>query len=212
MPRPRTKPRTCSEASSSKSLPRRSRKFVTRSTTRTLPRSFLSSRCRRFRRDVPVVRSAVGDSGRYAVLTSTSTSTVQGTAFQVRVDALDRTIITTTDGTVRTFGSDAAVPPVLVAAGMQTTVTKIGPSAAEATASPMLTFTFEDADQAFVVNGAGQAAGVREGSVLRYIPGSTVAHDNGKVEVTIPSSDAGRFSSVVDPKRDVAQVHIATEL
>src|SRR5207237_9400259 len=99
-----------------------------------------------------VVAHSIGEGGRYAVLTPTSTNTVQGTAFQVRIDALGRTIVSTPDGTVRTFGTDTAVPPVLVGAGMQSTVTATGPSAAEAVTDPMLTFTFEDANQAFVVN------------------------------------------------------------
>src|SRR5206468_2464620 len=152
-----------------------------------------------------VVAHTIGEGGQYAVLTPTSTNTVQGTAFQVSIDALGRTIVSTTDGTVRTFGTDAAVPPVLVAAGMQTTVTSTGPSAATAMSDSTLTFTFEDATQAFVVNAAGQAAGTREGSVLRYIPGSSVAQDNGRVAVTVPGTEAGRFSSIVAPKGDIAQ-------
>src|SRR5439155_1112270 len=159
-----------------------------------------------------VVAHTIGDGGRYSVSTPTSTNTVQGTAFQVRADGLGRTVVSTTEGTVRTFGTDTAIPPVLVAAGMQSTVTSTGPSAAAAITDPSLTFTFEDANQAFVVNAAGQAAGTREGSVLRYIPGSAVAQDNGRVAVTIPGSDAGRFSAIVAPKSDVAQVRIATEL
>ncbi|MDQ2914266.1 MAG: response regulator, partial [Chloroflexota bacterium] len=153
-----------------------------------------------------VVAHSIGDGGRYAVLTPTSTSTVQGTAFQVRVDSLGRTIVSTTDGTVRTFGSDTAVPPVLVAAGMQTTVSETGPSAPQPITDPTLTFTFENTTQAFVVNAVGQAAGTKDGSVLRYIPGSTVAQDNGRVAVTVPGTEAGRFSSIVAPKSDVAQV------
>ena len=121
-----------------------------------------------------VVGHSIGDGGRYAVLTPTSTNTVQGTAFQVRIDSLGRTTVSTTDGTVRTFGADTAVPPVLVAAGMQSTVTSTGPSAPQAITDPTLTFTFEDANQAFVVNASGEAAGTKEGTVLRYIPGSSV--------------------------------------
>src|SRR5207245_6847629 len=73
-----------------------------------------------------VVAHSIGDGGRYEVLTQTSTNTVEGTACQVRIDAVGRTVVSTTDGTVRTFGTDAAVPPVLVAAGMQSTVTQTG--------------------------------------------------------------------------------------
>src|SRR5207244_1650178 len=159
-----------------------------------------------------VVAHGIGDGGRYAVVTPTSTNTVQGTAFQVRIDSLGRTTVSTTDGTVRTFGADTAVPPVLVAAGMQSTVTSTGPSAPQAITDPTLTFTFEDANQAFVVNASGETAGTKEGTVLRYIPGSSVAQDKGRVAVTIPDSEAGRFSAVVAPKSDVAQVRIATEL
>src|SRR5207245_9282825 len=108
-----------------------------------------------------VVAHSIGDGGRYEVLTQTSTNTVEGTACQVRIDAVGRTVVSTTDGTVRTFGTDAAVPPVLVAAGMQSTVTQTGPSAVVPITDPTLTFTFEDATQAFVVNAAGQAAGTK---------------------------------------------------
>src|SRR2546422_221505 len=113
-----------------------------------------------------VVGHSIGDGGRYAVLTPTSTNTVQGTAFQVSIDALGRTTVSTTDGTVRTFGADTAVPPVLVAAGMRSTVTSTGPSAVDAITDPKLTFTLEDSTQAFVVNPAGQAAGTKEACVL----------------------------------------------
>ncbi|TMF73038.1 MAG: response regulator, partial [Chloroflexi bacterium] len=159
-----------------------------------------------------VVGHSIGDGGRYAVVTPTSTNTVQGTAFQIHIDGVGRTVVSATDGTVRTLGADTAVPPVLVTAGTQSTVTQTGPSVAEPINRPTLTFTFEDANQAFVVNAAGQAAGTKEGSVLRYIPGSSVAQDKGRVAVTIPGSEAGRFSSVVAPKSEAAQVRIATEL
>src|SRR5207249_11910505 len=115
---------------------------------------------------------SIGDGGRYEVLTPTSTNTVQGTAFQVRIDTVGRTVVSTTDGTVRTFGTDTAVPPVLVAAGMQSTVSQTGPSAASPITDPTPTFTFEDATHAFVVNAAGQAAGTNDGATLRYSPGS----------------------------------------
>src|SRR5438132_33841 len=58
-----------------------------------------------------------------------------------------------------------------------------------------------------------QAAGrTTEGTVVRYIAGSAVAQDNGRVAVTIPDSEAGRFSAVVAPKSDVARVRIATQV
>src|SRR4029077_4228287 len=159
-----------------------------------------------------VVAHSIGEGGRYEVLTPTSTNTVQGTAFQVVVDDQGNTTVSTADGTVRTFGLNTAVPPVLVSAGMQSTISETGPSAAQPIKESTLTFTFGDAGQAFIVNGAGQAAGVQGTDVVRYIPGSIVARGNNTVAVTIPGDDAGRPSAVVAPKTDVAQVRIATEL
>ncbi|TME97613.1 MAG: response regulator, partial [Chloroflexi bacterium] len=52
-----------------------------------------------------VVSHPLGAGARYAVLTPSSTSTVQGTAFQVAVDARGMTTVTTTDGVVHTQGA-----------------------------------------------------------------------------------------------------------
>src|SRR2546423_1357531 len=159
-----------------------------------------------------VVAHSIGEGGRYEVVTPTSTNTVQGTAFQVTIDEKGLTTVSTVEGTVRTFGLNTAVPPVLVSAGMQTTIGETGPSAAQPIRESTLTFTFGDAGQAFVVNGAGQSAGVQGGNVVRFIPGSVVAQGNNTVAVTIPGEDAGRMSAVVAPNSDIAQVRIATEL
>src|SRR3989441_691736 len=96
-----------------------------------------------------VVAHSIGDDGRFEVVTPTSTNTVHGTAFQVRVDEQGRTTVSTAEGTVRTFGLNTAVPPVLVSAGMQSTVNETGPSAAQPISESTLTFTFGDAGQAF---------------------------------------------------------------
>src|SRR5437879_5236342 len=102
-----------------------------------------------------VVGHSIDDAGRHAVGTQASTNTVRGTAFQVRIDSLGRTTVSTTDGTVRTFGADTAVPPVPVAAGMQSTVTSTGPSAPQAITDPTLTVPCEAANQACAVNAPG---------------------------------------------------------
>src|SRR6185436_12929572 len=73
-----------------------------------------------------VVAHSIGEGGRYEVVTPTATNTVQGTSFQVKVDEQGNTTVSTTEGTVRTFGLNTAVPPVLVSAGMQSTISETG--------------------------------------------------------------------------------------
>ncbi|HMC70684.1 MAG TPA: FecR domain-containing protein, partial [Mycobacteriales bacterium] len=157
-----------------------------------------------------VVGHAIGSGGGYAVTTPTSTSTVHGTAFQIHVDA-DRTTVVTTDGVVQTSGVDTSVAPVAVAAGMQTSVTASGPATPQKQQQASVTFTLDAARDALVVNGTGQAAGLNESAVVRYIPGSIVTRQNDKVVVTIPGQSGDRINSIIGPVSGL-DAHIVTEL
>ena len=139
---------------------------------------------------------------RYAVNTPTSTASVTGTAFTVRVDASGATTISTTEGSVEVRGVEgAASSSVAVSAGFWTSVASKGavPSSAVAHAQPTVTFVMEDSRDAVIVDRTGRAAGISNGDLVRYIPGSMVNRIDASVVVTIPNNDGDRFGSVVSP-------------
>src|SRR5439155_1097838 len=158
-----------------------------------------------------VVAHPIGSGGHYEVSTPTATSTVHGTAFQVRLDTQRNTVVNTTDGVVHTLGRDSRVPPADVSAGMQTIVSATGPTAPEPSRQSSVTFTLDAAPAALIVNGAGQSAGLNEGDIVRYIPGSTVTRQGDKVIVTMPGA-AGRLAAVVEPVSGVSEVNIQSQL
>jgi DNA-binding NarL/FixJ family response regulator len=139
---------------------------------------------------------------RYAVMTPTTTASVTGTAFTVRVEPSGSTTVGTTEGSVDVRGVDgAANSSVSVAAGFTTTVASKGsvPAAATAIAQNTVTFVLEDSRDAVIVDRTGRAAGVSNGDLVRYIPGSMVSRVDTTVVVTIPNSDGDRFGSVASP-------------
>src|SRR5207248_3256169 len=158
-----------------------------------------------------VVAHPIGSDDHYEVRTPTATSTVHGTAFQVRLDTQGNTVVNTTDGVVHALGRDSRVPPADVSAGMQTIVSATGPTAPEPSRQSSVTFTLDAAPAALIVNGAGQSAGLNEGDIVRYIPGSTVTRQGDKVIVTMPGA-AGRLAAVVEPVSGVSEVNIQSQL
>src|SRR5438445_4992131 len=160
-----------------------------------------------------VVSHPLGAGARYAVLTPSSTSTVQGTAFQVAVDARGMTTVTTTDGVVHTQGADgASAAPVAVNAQQTTTVTGAGPATPQTAKSRTVTFVLDAGRDAVVVNAAGESAGVRDNEIVRYIPGSTVARQGDKVVVNLPGNEDGAFATIVAPAGSATRVQIAADL
>jgi DNA-binding NarL/FixJ family response regulator len=154
-------------------------------------------------------------STRYAVTTPTTTASVTGTAFTVRVDPSGSTTVSTTEGAVDVRGVDAAAnTTVSVSAGLMSFVSSKGsaPSAAAAFAQSTVTFVLEDSRDAVIVDRTGRAAGVNDGSVVRYIPGAVVTRVDSNVVVTIPNNDGDRFAAVVSPIDQHDQtVQVATE-
>ncbi|MGH2491686.1 MAG: response regulator, partial [Candidatus Limnocylindria bacterium] len=142
-------------------------------------------------------------STRYAVTTPTSTVSVAGTAFTVRVDPTGSTMVSTTEGAVdvRGVGAAAASANVSVTAGYMTFVSAEGgaPADAAAFAQSTVTFVLEASRDAVIVDRAGRAAGVSDGRLVRYIPGSMANRVDANVVVTIPNNAGDRFASVVSP-------------
>nr|MDP9282220.1 response regulator [Chloroflexota bacterium] len=141
-------------------------------------------------------------SSRYVVTTPTTTASVTGTAFTVRVDPSGSTTVSTTEGAVDVRGVDgAASSKISVAAGFMTFVSSKGsaPSVASAFAQSNVTFVLEDSRDAVIVDRAGRAAGVSDGELVRYIPGAMVNRVDSNVVVTIPNTDGDRFAAVVSP-------------
>ncbi|HUG06626.1 MAG TPA: response regulator [Candidatus Limnocylindria bacterium] len=141
-------------------------------------------------------------SNRYTVTTPTATASVTGTAFTIQVDPSGLTTVSTTEGAVDVRGVEgSAESSVSVTAGHMTLVTSKGgaPSEASAFAQNSVTFVLEDSRDAVIVDRSGRAAGVSDGELIRYIPGSTASRGDSTVVVTIPNSAGDRFASVVSP-------------
>ena len=153
-------------------------------------------------------------STRYAVNTPTATASVTGTAFTVRVDGAGATTISTTEGAVDVRGVDSASNAnISVTAGLTTTVASKGaaPSTAVALAQASVTFVLDGSRDAVIVDRTGRSAGISDGTLVRYIPGSTVARVESNVVVTIPNIDGDRFGSVVTPLDRADNVSVAAE-
>ncbi|HYR93907.1 MAG TPA: response regulator, partial [Methylomirabilota bacterium] len=154
--------------------------------------------------------------GRYLVLTPTTQTIVAGTAFQVKVDAATgATTVTTTDGVVRTSGTDeAANSTVTLTQGNGTTVSAKGakPQAPVAMPEQTITFALDNARDAVVVAPNGEAAGIRGGDIVRFIPGSMVVRKDAQVIITVPVA-SDRYAAIVQPADATSQdVHVSAEL
>src|SRR5258706_7170862 len=163
-----------------------------------------------------VVTHQLTHDGRYVVLTPSTQTTVAGTAFQVKVDAsTGATVVTTTDGVVRTMGTDeAASTSVTIAQGNGTTVSAKGAKPQTPVEMPQQTVTFAlDATRdAFVVAPNGEAAGIRGGEIVRFIPGSTVVRNDSQVIVSVPA-DSDRYAAIAQPADATASdVRVRVEL
>jgi len=153
-------------------------------------------------------------STRYAVDTPTATASVTGTAFTVRVDSAGATTITTAEGAVDVRGVDSASNSnVSVTAGLTTTVATKGvaPSAAAALAQTTVAFVLDGSRDAVIVDRTGRSAGISDGTLIRYIPGSTVTRVESNVVVTIPNTDGDRFGSVITPQGAADNVSVVAE-
>src|SRR2546428_3966622 len=160
-----------------------------------------------------IVGHKIGEGGHYEVQTATASNTVQGTAFGVSIGADGATTVRATDGVVQTAGLDGATAPaVKVTAGTASVITRTGPTAPAVDEQATLRFAFDAARNGLVVNAAGESAGVRDGQIVRYIPGAVVERVGDTIVVKIPGKDAGRFTTVVEPAADAPQVHMTTSV
>jgi DNA-binding NarL/FixJ family response regulator len=158
-----------------------------------------------------VIDHPLPSGARYVVETPTGTASVRGTAFQVAVTNDRSTEITTTEGVVATTGTGGAT--VNVSAGQATTVGASKTPASPVSAPiPTLTFVFESTSSAVVVDAAGRAAGVKDGTSVRYIPGSIVATRDSQLIVTVPGTDSGQFNSVIGAPAGAKTVDVHTDL
>ncbi|MDP9245562.1 MAG: response regulator, partial [Chloroflexota bacterium] len=141
-----------------------------------------------------VIDHALPATAKYEVITPTASATVHGTAFQVIVTVLGTEILTT-DGVVTVTGAGQTVS---VAAGQTTTIaSQKAPTAPQAMQVAKLTFDFDQSTSALIVDGSGRSAGARNGDAIRFIPGSSVEQRDGRVLVTIPGTDPGRFNTII---------------
>src|SRR5439155_1602714 len=106
----------------------------------------------------------------------------------------------------------ASAAPVAVNAQQTTTVTGAGPATPQMAKMRTVTFVLDAGRDAVVVNAASESAGVRDNEIVRYIPGSTVARQGGKVVVNLPGNEDGAFATIVAPAGSATQVQIAADL
>ncbi|MHB8632294.1 MAG: FecR family protein, partial [Candidatus Limnocylindria bacterium] len=145
-----------------------------------------------------VVAHALSANSKYEVHTNGATASVRGTAFTLRT-AGGRTNVMTTEGTVNTAagGSSVDVHP------QQETDVESGqrPSPPVPAPPPPATvkIVLDATSNAVVMDQHGRSVGVQNGQPVRYIPGSTVLLENGKLVLEIPQNTPGRLSTVVRP-------------
>ncbi len=156
-----------------------------------------------------VLSHKLAAAARYAVTTPSAVASVQGTSFRVRVESTTgKTTITTTDGVVKVQGvEEAAKTTVQVMPGNGTTIAAKGATPATPIAMPesMVTFALDQTRDGVVVDPSGRASGVKDGQIVRYIPGSTVTQRDALIIVTLPTSDADRFATEAMPRDATAR-------
>jgi hypothetical protein len=146
-----------------------------------------------------VVTHLASPSSHYEIRTPTSTAIVRGTAFEVAVAPDGTTETATTEGDVAVSAQGTEVH---VLAGQFTAVPRGAPPApAQPSPEPAATVqvTLDLVSTAIVTDRNGRAVGVLQGRPVRYIPGSTVKVVDGKLVITIPSSQLGVLTTFVQP-------------
>ncbi|HEV8671945.1 MAG TPA: FecR family protein [Candidatus Limnocylindria bacterium] len=157
-----------------------------------------------FGRTWHVVTKLIMGNSKYEVKTPASTASVRGTAFQVDSDA-DRTVVTTTEGTVVDRVADpdrrGQTVDVPVPAG-KTHDQKKNARPAPATVAPQsertVTVTLDD-QNSLVIDAQGRANGIdRNGKKRIETPGAQlVKTTDGKLQVILPNVSDGRLEALV---------------
>ena len=163
-----------------------------------------------------VVSRALTPNSKYEVRTPTSVASVRGTAFLVSVQPDGGTNVQTTDGLVHTNagGVEVQVPP-----GFQTNVAAGGtPPDAPTPAPPppsLVRVVLDPTPNAAVTDANGRTVGVLNGLPIRYVPGSTITIEDGKLVITIPNPTLGRIDTHVqpaDPKDTSVDVEVIVQV
>jgi hypothetical protein len=151
-----------------------------------------------------VVTKLITGNSKYEVKTPASTASVRGTAFQVDSDG-ERTIVTTTEGTVVDRVADPDRPgqtvDVMVPGG-KTHEQRKNARPAPATDAPQsertLTMTLDD-QNSLVIDAQGRRNGIdKNGKRHLETPGAQLVKTNdGKLQVVLPNVSDGRVEALV---------------
>ena len=157
-----------------------------------------------FGRTWHVVTKLITGNSKYEVKTPASTASVRGTAFQVDSDG-ERTVVTTTEGTVVAHVADPEHPgqivDVPVPAGKtheQKRNARPAPAATTPQAERTLTMTLDD-QNALVIDAQGRANGIdKNGRKRLETPGARLVKTaDGKLQVVLPDPSDGRLEALV---------------
>ena len=157
-----------------------------------------------FGRTWHVVTELITGNSKYEVKTPASTASVRGTAFQVDSDS-ERTIVTTTEGTVVDRVADpdhqGQTVDVPVPAGKtheQKKNARPAPAAAAPRPERMVTVTLDD-QNSLVIDSQGRANGIdRNGKKHLETPGAQlVKTPDGKLQIVLPNVSDGRLEALV---------------
>jgi hypothetical protein len=151
-----------------------------------------------------VVTRLITGNSRYEVRTPASTASVRGTMFQVETDG-DRTVVTTTEGTVVDRVADPDHPgqtvDVTVPAGKTHEQRKNArPAPAAAAPQPERTITLTvDGQNSLVIDSEGRANGIDKNGRRRIeTPGAQlVKTTDGKLQIVLPNVADGRLEALV---------------
>ena len=169
-----------------------------------------------FGRTWHVVTKLITGNSKYEVRTPASTASVRGTAFQVDSDG-ERTIVTTTEGTVVDRVADpdhrGQTVDVPVPAGKtheQKKNARPAPAANAPRPERTVTVTLDD-QSSLVIDAQGRANGIdRNGKKHLETPGAQLTKTNdGKLQIVLPNVSDGRLEARVR-KADGGEVDLQT--
>jgi hypothetical protein len=169
-----------------------------------------------FGRTWHVVTKLITGNSKYEVKTPASTASVRGTAFQVDSEG-ERTIVTTTEGTVVDRVADpdhqGQTVDVPVPAGKtheQEKNARPAPAAIAPRPERTITVTLDD-QSSLVIDAQGRANGIdKNGKKHLETPGAQVTKtDDGKLQIVLPNISDGRLEARVR-KADGGEVDVQT--
>jgi hypothetical protein len=169
-----------------------------------------------FGRTWHVVTKLITGNSKYEVKTPASTASVRGTAFEVVSDA-ERTVVTTTEGTVvdrvadpERVGQTVDVPVPAGKTHDQKKNAPVSPAAAASQAERTLTMTLDD-QNSLVMDPQGRVNGIdKNGKKRLETPGAQlVKTKDGKLQIVLPNVSDGRVEALVR-RADGGDVNVQT--